>query len=180
MDKGLLCAVTVFTAVITARWLPTGRCFFLFSFFFPHQCSSSITCTKPWSLCWSHSSVSRRRCAMFKAEHSADHNREDTQGLRNDEQCKAHKGGYCMASSLTGYCLKHFEANNDKPHSILYIHQPLYWYINAMEHSRLSAMFYRWFWQITVGLYPGRAYARLGRDRALPKIVLAPPTAPPL
>lgn len=106
--------------------------------FFPHQRSSSPTCMKPWSLCWSHRTVLRRGCTMFKAEHSADHNREDTQGLRNDAHCKAHKGGYCVASSLTGYCLKRFEANNEKSHSILYMHQPLYWYIDAMEHSRLS------------------------------------------
>lgn len=136
---------------------PYWALFFLFFFFFPHQRSSSITCTKPWNLCFSHRSVSRRGCAMFKAEHSADHNREDIQGLRNDAHCKAHKGSYCVASSLTGYCLKDFEANNDKPHSILYLHQPLHWYINAMEHSRLSAVFYRWFWQLAASIRQGMA-----------------------
>lgn len=77
---------------------PYWALFFLFPFF-PQQCSSSPTCTKPWSSCWSHRSVLRRGWTMFKAEHTADHNREDTQGLRNDSHCKPNKGGYCVVAN---------------------------------------------------------------------------------
>lgn len=152
---------------------PYWALFFLFSFFFfPCQSSSSHTCTKPWSLCWSPTGPCHAAAVQCLRQSTQQITTEKI--LKDSEMAhivRAHKGGYCVASSLTGYCLKCFEANNDEAHLILYMHQPLLWYINAMEHSQLR--------EYSTGDFENclQAYARvrLGQDTATPKTVLALP-----